>query len=106
MRAAAARQRSATNRHVVDGKHRQRSSSALWGPEDPIGRRFQQISPAPSVQRDLIVTGVYDADHPPGNSEHARIYRAVKQWPAVSYLVRTRVPAVNLADTVRRIARS
>jgi predicted lysophospholipase L1 biosynthesis ABC-type transport system permease subunit len=79
----------------------------LWGTADPIGRRFSQISPVQSAPRDLVVTGVYDADHLPSHwhSEYPRVYSAVKEWAAGNYLVRTQRPAVNLADTVRRITR-
>ena len=77
---------------------------ALRGTANPIGRRLRQVSPALPVQRDLVVTGVYDADRLPAVGERASIYITVKDWPAGSYLVRTQGPAVNLADTVRRIA--
>jgi predicted permease len=78
---------------------------ALWGTADPIGRRFQQTSPTLPVQRDFVVTGVYDSRHLPSGAGRARIYRSVQDWPAARYLVRTVGPAVSLADTLRRIAR-
>jgi putative ABC transport system permease protein len=79
---------------------------ALWGASDPIGRRLQQVSPVLRVQRDIVVTGVYDATRLPSNADHVRIYSPVKEWPGVNYLIRTEGPAVNLADTLRRIARA
>jgi hypothetical protein len=78
---------------------------ALWGGADPIGRRFKQLSPAQPVSRDIIVSGVYDSRLLPSEGEQERVYRAVKDWPATRYLVRTAGPGVALADTVRRIAR-
>jgi hypothetical protein len=78
---------------------------ALWGASDPIGKRFKQISPTPSRPRDLVVTGVYDSRHLPSGMATAIVYRSVKEWQARRYLIRTAGPAVNLADTIRRIAR-
>ena len=78
---------------------------ALFGASDPIGKRFKQISPTPSRPRDLIVTGVYDSRHLPSGMATAIVYRSVKEWQARRYLIRTAAPAVNFADTIRRIAR-
>jgi len=77
----------------------------IWGTADPIGRRFRQTSPTLPIQRDFVVTGVYDSRHLASGEGRARIYRSVKDWPASRYLVRTNGPAVGLADTLRRIAR-
>jgi predicted permease len=78
---------------------------ALWGNADPIGRRFRQTSPTMPVQRDFVVTGVYDSRYLPSGSDRARIYRSWRDWPAARYLVRTVGPAAALADTLPRIAR-
>jgi predicted permease len=76
----------------------------LWGDVDPIGRRFTQISPPQAVKRDLVVSGVYDSRYfDIGNT--ALVFRAVQKTWAASYLVRTAVPASELADSLRRIAR-
>ena len=95
------------HRPTLDGR---RSSAAIsrvrcGAKVDPIGKRFKQISPAPPVPRDLVVTGVYDSRHLPSGMATARVYRSVKEWPARRYLIRTAGPAADLADTVRRIAR-
>ncbi|HWH53296.1 MAG TPA: ABC transporter permease [Gemmatimonadaceae bacterium] len=78
---------------------------ALWGGADPIGRHFKQLSPTQPVPRDIVVSGVYDSRFLPGDGDEERVYRAVKDWAADEYLVRTAGPGVALADTVRRIAR-
>src|SRR6185295_7058000 len=76
---------------------------ALFGASDPIGKRFKQVSTARSQPRDLVVTGVYDSRHLPSSMATAIVYRSVKEWQARRYLIRTAGPAVNLADTIRRI---
>ncbi len=78
---------------------------ALFGASDPIGKRFKQVSPTLSQPRDLVVTGVYDSRHLPSGMATAIVYRSVKERQARRYLIRTAGPAVNLADTIRRIAR-
>ena len=89
----------------MDDDHQQRSRARAWGASDPIGKRFKQISPVPPRPRDLVVTGVYDSRHLPSGMATALVYRSVKEWEASRYLIRTASSAVNLADTVRRIAR-
>jgi hypothetical protein len=76
----------------------------LWGDMDPIGRRFSQISPPQTVKRDLVVSGVYDSRYfDRGNT--ALVFRAVTKLWAGTYLIRTTVPASELAASLRRIAR-
>ena len=79
----------------------------LWGDADPIGRAFRQISPAQTVKRDIVVSGIYDSRY--FDKDHlATVYRAVNQndlWSSGDYLIRTAVPATDLAVSMHRIAR-
>jgi predicted permease len=76
----------------------------VFGDADPIGRRFNQVSPPQTVKRDYVVSGVYDSQYfDRGNS--ALVYRAVTKLQAGSYLIRTAMPSSDLAATIRRIAR-
>jgi predicted permease len=79
----------------------------LWGNADPIGRRFSQISPVQTVKREIVVSGVYDSRYV--DTDHfATVYRAVNKnnlWSG-SYLIRTAVPAADLAASIHRIARA
>ena len=76
----------------------------VFGDADPIGRRLNQVSPPQTVQRDFVVSGVYDSRYfDRGNS--ALVYRAVTKLQAGSYLIRTAMPASDLAVTIRRMAR-
>jgi predicted permease len=75
-----------------------------FGDADPIGRRFSEISSSQATRRDFVVSGVYDSRYfDKGNS--ALVYRAYTKLQASSYLIRTTVPASDLAATIRRIAR-
>jgi predicted permease len=75
----------------------------LWGGADPIGRHFIQTSPAQRVKRDLIVSGVYDSRYIKQGT--AAAYRAAKNYWDDTYLIRTAVPASDLAVSIRRIMR-
>jgi predicted permease len=76
----------------------------LWGDADPIGRRFSQISPPPAVKREIVVTGVYDSRY--FDRDRSVVYRSVNVlWSSGDYLIRTAVPASDLAASIRRIAR-
>ena len=76
----------------------------VFGDADPIGRRFSEISSSQTTRRDFVVSGVYDSRYfDKGNS--ALVYRAYAKLQAASYLIRTTVPASDLAATIRRIAR-
>ena len=73
----------------------------LWGNADPIGRRFQQIMPV----RTIVVSGVYDARYFYAG-DRATVYRPVNNlWSNGEYLIRTTVPALDLAKTIRAIVR-
>jgi predicted permease len=76
----------------------------LWGDADPIGRRFTQVSPAPKVKRDVVVSGVYDSRYL-AKTGNATVYRAANNLWSDAYLIRTAVPASDLAASVRRIVR-
>jgi ABC-type antimicrobial peptide transport system permease subunit len=76
----------------------------LWGDADPIGRHFTQISPAQTVKRDIVVSGVYDSRYL-DKFGHAAVYRAVRNLWSDSYLIRTAVPASDLALSIRQIVR-
>jgi len=54
--------------------------------------------------RDIVVTGVYDSRYSNGRG-NVRVYRAVRDWWPNSYLIRTAVPASELAEPIRRVAR-
>ncbi len=75
----------------------------LWGGADPIGRHFIQPSAAHRVQRDLVVSGVYDSRYIKQGT--AAAYRAAKSYWDDTYLIRTAVPASDLAVSIRRIMR-
>ena len=75
----------------------------LWGGADPIGRHFIQPSGAQRVQRDLVVSGVYDSRYIKQGT--AAAYRASKKYWDDTYLIRTAVPASDLAVSIRRIMR-
>ena len=76
----------------------------LWGDADPIGRHFTQISPVQRVKRDIVVSGVYDSRYM-DKFGHAAVYRAVRNLWSDSYLIRTAVPASDLALSIRQIVR-
>jgi predicted permease len=76
----------------------------LWGDADPIGRHFVQVSPAQRVRHDVVVSGVYDSRYMK-KTGNATTYRAVKARWSDAYLIRTAVPASDLATSVRRIMR-
>jgi putative ABC transport system permease protein len=76
----------------------------LWGDADPIGRLFTQVSPAQTVRRDIVVSGVYDSRYFDKTGQ-ATVYRAVKNLSSDTYLIRTAVPASDLAALIRRIVR-
>jgi ABC-type lipoprotein release transport system permease subunit len=91
-----------TNATVIIGSDLARR---LWGDADPIGRHFIQVSPAQRVQRDIVVSGVYDSRYIKYGTP--AVYRAVKNlwsWNG-TYLIRTAVPASDLAVSIRRIVR-
>jgi putative ABC transport system permease protein len=76
----------------------------LWGDADAIGRRFSQISPPQTVQREIVVSGVYDSRY--FDKDPSVVHRAVNDlWSSGDYLIRTAVPASDLAVSSRRIAR-
>jgi hypothetical protein len=76
----------------------------VFGDASPIGRRFRDLSSPPTRSRGFVVIGVYDSQYfDRGNS--ALVYRAVAKLQAGTYLIRTAVPASDLAATIRRIAR-
>ena len=76
----------------------------VFGDADPIGRRFSDLSLPASVKRDFVVIGVYESQYfDRGNS--ALVYRAVAKLRAGRYLIRTAMPASDLAATIRQIAR-
>jgi predicted permease len=76
----------------------------MWGDTDPIGRRFNEISPPQAVKRDFVVTGVYDSRYyDRGNS--ALVFRVVSKMQTSAYLIRTTVPASDLVVSIRRLAR-
>jgi predicted permease len=86
-----------TNRAVIVGSDLARR---LWGNADPIGRHFTQRSPA----RDVVVSGVYDSRYLE-KTGNATVYRAVPKLGSDAYLIRTAVPASDLAASIRRIVR-
>ena len=56
------------------------------------------------MKRDIVVSGVYDSRYfDRGNS--ALVFRAVTKLWAGAYLIRTAVPASDLAVSIRRIVR-
>jgi hypothetical protein len=73
----------------------------LWGDADPIGRHVTQVSPAQRVKRDIVVSGVYDSRYIKQGTQAA--YRAAKKFWDDTYLIRTAVPASDLAVSIRRI---
>jgi predicted permease len=77
----------------------------LWGDADPIGRRFSQISPPPAVKREIVVSGVYDSRY--FDRDRSVVYRAINDglWSSGDYLIRTAVPASDLAVSIRRTVR-
>ena len=75
----------------------------LWGGADPIGRHFIQPSTAQRAQRDLVVSGVYDSRYIKQGT--AAAYRPAKNYWGGTYLIRTAVPASDLAVSIRRIMR-
>jgi hypothetical protein len=75
----------------------------LWGDADPIGRHFIQVSPAQQVKRDIVVSGVYDSRYIKQGT--AAAYQPVKKFWDDTYLIRTAVPASDLAVSIRRIMR-
>jgi hypothetical protein len=75
----------------------------LWGGADPIGRHFIQPSTAQRAQRDLVVSGVYDSRYIKQGT--AAAYRPAKNYWDDTYLIRTAVPASDLAVSIRRILR-
>jgi putative ABC transport system permease protein len=75
----------------------------LWGDADPIGRHFIQLSPAQRVKRDIVVSGVYDSRYIKQGT--AAAYQPVKKFWDDTYLIRTAVPASDLAVSIRRIMR-
>jgi predicted permease len=75
----------------------------LWGGADPIGRHFIQPSSAQRAQRDLVVSGVYDSRYIKQGT--AAAYRASNKYWDDTYLIRTAVPASDLAVSIRRIMR-
>ena len=76
----------------------------LWGDADPVGRRFNQISPTQAGQRDYIVSGVYDSRYF-DKGKITVVYRAVTRMWSTSYLIRTTVLASDLAVSIRRVVR-
>jgi predicted permease len=76
----------------------------LWGSADPIGRRFMQLSPAQPVKRDIVVSGVYDSRYFE-KGHNAPMYRAVNNLWSSTYLIRTTVPASDLAISIRQLMR-
>ena len=94
--------RSDTSATVIIGSDLARK---LWGDADPIGRHFTQIpSPAQMVKRDIVVSGVYDSRYL-ARTGNATVYRAAKNLWSDAYLIRTAIPASELAVPVRRIVR-
>jgi predicted permease len=90
-----------TSRTIIIGTDLARR---LWGDADPIGRRFIQISPPLMPARDVVVSGVYDSRYiDKGNS--STTFRPVTNRWAGAYLIRTAVPASDLAASLRGIAR-
>jgi predicted permease len=76
----------------------------MWGDADPIGRHFIEHSPARTVDRSVVVTGVYDSRYME-KAGNAPVYRAVKNLWSDSYLIRTAAPASDLSVAIRRIVR-
>jgi len=91
-----------TNARVIIGSDLARR---LWGDADPIGRRLTQISPAHRVRRDIVVSGVYDSRYMDKFGQ-AVVYRPVRNLWSDSYLIRTAVPASELAVSIRGIVRA
>jgi predicted permease len=76
----------------------------LWGDADPIGRHFTPISAVQRVKRDIVVSGVYDSRYL-AKTGQATVYRAIRNLWSDSYLIRTSVPASDLAVSIRQIVR-
>jgi ABC-type lipoprotein release transport system permease subunit len=91
-----------TNATVIIGSDLARK---LWGDADPIGRHFSQVSPEQTVKRDIVVSGVYDSRYIKYGTP--AVYRSAKNLRARTgmYLIRTAVPASDLAVSIRRIVR-
>jgi predicted permease len=101
VRGSDAKSRSDTSRTMIIGSDLARQ---VFGDADPMGRRFSQLSPPQAMNRDLVVSGVYDSRfYDRGNS--ALVFRAVTKVTAGNYLIRTTVPASDLVVSIRRIAR-
>jgi predicted permease len=90
-----------TSRTIIIGTDLARR---LWGDADPIGRRLMQISQAQTPARDMVVSGVYDSRYVDKGNSSTTFRPVTKMW-AGAYLIRTAVPASDLAASLRGIAR-
>jgi hypothetical protein len=90
-----------TSRTVIIGSDLARK---LWGDADPIGRHLTQLSPARTVKRDIVVSGVYDSRYF-NKTGRATVYRAIQKFATDGYVIRTAVPASDLVASIRRVVR-
>jgi putative ABC transport system permease protein len=80
-------------------------AKALFGDNDPVGRRIEATGSNYTGPRVYVVTGVYDSRFI-GDDDSPTIYRPVRNWWRSAYLVRTALPATDLAPAIRQAVRA